>query len=224
MLTQKELGIYLKELRKSKDLSLRRVDELTDITYSHLNMIENGIRKVTPALLKNLATLYNVDYLDLYEKAGYIDLIEDDKKNKIDSKPKGVKVPVLGYIKAGIPISAIEEIIDYEEIPETLARKGQFFALTVKGDSMAPDIKEGDIAILLVQSNVENGEIGAIIFNGDNEATLKRIYKDETGITLIPDNPNNQDGFKPTHYTNKEIEEIPITIAGKLMEIRKKYY
>lgn len=224
MLTQKELGIYLKELRKSKNLSLRKVDELTDITYSHLNMIENGIRRVTPALLKNLATLYNVDYLDLYEKAGYIDLIEDDKKNKIDSKPKGVRVPVLGYIKAGIPISAIEEIVDYEEIPETLARKGQFFALTVKGDSMAPDIKEGDIAILLVQSNVENGEIGAIIFNGDNEATLKRIYKDETGITLIPDNPNNQDGFKPTHYTNKEIEEIPITIAGKLMEVRKKYY
>lgn len=224
MLTQKELGIYLKELRKSKNLSLRKVDELTDINYSHLNMIENGIRRVTPALLKNLATLYNVDYLDLYEKAGYIDLIEDDKKNKIDSKPKGVRVPVLGYIKAGIPISAIEEIVDYEEIPETLARKGQFFALTVKGDSMAPDIKEGDIAILLVQSNVENGEIGAIIFNGDNEATLKRIYKDETGITLIPDNPNNQDGFKPTHYTNKEIEEIPITIAGKLMEIRKKYY
>lgn len=224
MLTQKELGIYLKELRKSKNLSLRKVDELTDITYSHLNMIENGIRRVTPALLKNLATLYNVDYLDLYEKAGYIDLIEDDKKNKIDSKPKGVRVPVLGYIKAGIPISAIEEIVDYEEIPETLARKGQFFALTVKGDSMAPDIKEGDIAILLVQSNVENGEIGAIIFNGDNEATLKRIYKDETGITLIPDNPNNQDNFKPTHYTNKEIEEIPITIAGKLMEVRKKYY
>ena len=224
MLTQKELGKHLKELRKSKNLSLRKVDELTDITYSHLNMIENGIRRVTPALLKNLATLYNVDYLDLYEKAGYIDLIEDDKKNKIDSKPKSVKVPVLGYIKAGIPISAIEEIIDYEEIPETLARKGQFFALTVKGDSMAPDIKEGDIAILLVQSNVENGEIGAIIFNGDNEATLKRIYKDETGITLIPDNPNNQDGFKPTHYTNKEIEEIPITIAGKLMEVRKKYY
>lgn len=224
MLTQKELGIYLKELRKSKDLSLRRVDELTDITYSHLNMIENGIRKVTPALLKNLATLYNVDYLDLYEKAGYIDLIEDDKKNKIDSKPKGIKVPVLGYIKAGIPISAIEDIIDYEEIDETLAKKGQFFALAVKGDSMDPDIKDGNIAIILQQPDVENGEIGAVIFNGDNEATLKRIYKDETGITLIPDNPNNKDGFKPIHYTNKEIKEIPITIAGKLMEVRKKYY
>lgn len=223
-MTNKELGEFLKNLRLKKDFTTRQVYEKSGVSNSYLSLVENGNRKASAIILKKLATVYNVDYLDLYEKAGYIDLIEDDKKNKIDSKPKGVKVPVLGYIKAGIPISAIEEIIDYEEIPETLARKGQFFALTVKGDSMAPDIKEGDIAILLVQSNVENGEIGAIIFNGDNEATLKRIYKDETGITLIPDNPNNQDGFKPTHYTNKEIEEIPITIAGKLMEIRKKYY
>lgn len=223
-MTNKELGEFLKNLRLKKDFTTRQVYEKSGVSNSYLSLVENGNRKASAIILKKLATVYNVDYLDLYEKAGYIDLIEDDKKNRIDSKPKGVKVPVLGYIKAGIPISAIEEIIDYEEIPETLARKGQFFALTVKGDSMAPDIKEGDIAILLVQSNVENGEIGAIIFNGDNEATLKRIYKDETGITLIPDNPNNQDGFKPTHYTNKEIEEIPITIAGKLMEIRKKYY
>ena len=116
MLTQKELGTYLKELRKSKNLSLRKVDELTDITYSHLNMIENGIRRVTPALLKNLATLYNVDYLDLYEKAGYIDLIEDDKKSKIDSKPKGMRIPVLGSIPAGIPMEMIEDIVDWEDM------------------------------------------------------------------------------------------------------------
>lgn len=141
-----------------------------------------------------------------------------------NKKEKGVKVPVLGYIKAGIPIEAIEDIIDYEEIPETLAKKGKFFALKVKGDSMEPDIKNGDIAILLVQPDINSGEIGAVIFNGNNEATLKRIYKDETGITLIPDNLNNKDGFRPTHYTNKEIKEIPITIAGKLMEVRKKYY
>ena len=152
------------------------------------------------------------------------DLIEDKSNNSRFEKPKGIKVPVLGYIKAGIPVDAIEDVIDYEEIPETLAKKGKFFALKVKGDSMEPDIKNGDIAILLVQPDVNSGEIGAIIFNGNNEATLKRIYKDETGITLIPDNLNNKDGFKPTHYTNKEIKEIPITIAGKLMEVRKKYY
>lgn len=224
MLSNKDLGLYLKNIRETKKLTLRQVDYQSDVSFSHLSMIENGSRRPTALTLKELAKVYHVDYIDLYEKAGYIDLIEDiNNSNRINNK-KGIKVPVLGYIKAGIPISAIEDIIDYEEIPEDLARKGQFFALVVKGDSMEPDIKDGNIAIILQQPDVENGEIGAVIFNGDNEATLKRIYKDETGITLIPDNPNNKDGFKVTHYTNKEIKEIPITIAGKLMEVRKKYY
>lgn len=79
MLSKEDLGKYLKKLRDDKNLSLREVNKLTDISYTHLNMIENGKRNVTPALLRNLANLYNVDYLDLYEKAGYIDLIENEK-------------------------------------------------------------------------------------------------------------------------------------------------
>ena len=80
MLSNKELGKYLKDSRNAKGLSLRQVNKISDISYSHLNMIENGKRNVTPALLKNLAKLYGLDYIDLYEKAGYIDLIEDEKK------------------------------------------------------------------------------------------------------------------------------------------------
>lgn len=82
MLSKEELGLYLKRCRDIKDLSLREVDKLTGISYTHLNMIENGKRNVTPALLRTLANLYGLDYLDLYEKAGYIDLIEDEKKSK----------------------------------------------------------------------------------------------------------------------------------------------
>ena len=79
MLSKEDLGKYLKKLRNNKNLSLRKVNKLTDISYTHLNMIENGKRNVTPALLRNLANLYNVDYLDLYEKAGYIELIKNEK-------------------------------------------------------------------------------------------------------------------------------------------------
>ena len=85
MLSAQELGEYLKNARNIKGLSIREVNKLTNISYSHLNMIENGKRNVTPALLKNLANLYNLDYIDLYEKAGYIDLIEDEKLNKYKS-------------------------------------------------------------------------------------------------------------------------------------------
>lgn len=104
MLSKKELGIYLKCLRDNNKLSLREVDKLTGVSYTHLNMIENGKRNVTPALLRNLANLYNVDYIDLYEKAGYIDLIEDEKNDllkKIGATPlsdiETNKIPVLRY-------------------------------------------------------------------------------------------------------------------------------
>ena len=70
MLSKEDLGKYLKELRNNRHLSLREVDNITGISYSHLNMIENGKRNVTPALLRVLSNLYRVDYLDLYEKAG----------------------------------------------------------------------------------------------------------------------------------------------------------
>lgn len=81
MLSQEEFGKYLAEIRKERKISLREVNKLKDISYSHLSMIEHGKRNVTPALLRNLADLYNVNYLDLYEKAGYIDLIEDEKNS-----------------------------------------------------------------------------------------------------------------------------------------------
>ena len=217
MLTQKELGIYLKELRKSKDLSLRRVDELTDITYSHLNMIENGIRKVTPALLKNLATLYNVDYLDLYEKAGYIDLIEDDKKSKIDSKPKGMRIPVLGSIPAGIPIELIEDIIDYEDISEEMLKGGkQYFALKVKGNSMEPKYLDGDTLIILKSDDCESGQDAIVMVNGD-DGTFKRVFKTDNGITLQP--LNNE--YMPMFYSNENIKKLPVRILGVVKEIRR---
>ncbi len=217
MLTQKELGIYLKELRKSKDLSLRRVDELTDITYSHLNMIENGIRKVTPALLKNLATLYNVDYLDLYEKAGYIDLIEDDKKSKIDSKPKGMRIPVLGSIPAGIPMEMIEDIVDWEDISEEMLKGGkQYFALKIKGDSMFPEYLNGDTIIVLKQDNCENGQDCVVAVNGD-DATFKRIFKYDNGITLQPLNNT----YMPMFYSNEDILNKPVKILGIVKQIRR---
>lgn len=217
MLTSTELGEYLKNLRKNRNLSLRKVDELTDITYSHLNMIENGIRNVTPALLKNLALIYNVDYLDLYEKAGYIDLIEDDKKSKIDSKPTGIMIPVLGYIRAGEPSTMFEDVIGYEKIDNETAKRGTFFGLKVKGDSMFPYILEDDIVIFKQQEDAENGQIVAITINGD-DATVKELKKNKDGIELIPYNRM----YAPIKFSNDDIIEKPVKIIGVFEELRRK--
>ncbi len=134
MLSKEDLGKYLKKLRDDKNLSLREVNKLTDISYTHLNMIENGKRNVTPALLRNLANLYNVNYLDLYEKAGYIDLIEDEKKNKIDKLGNSVfPINILGTVKAGYDYLVQENIIGTIDVETSLVGTGEdYFALKVK--------------------------------------------------------------------------------------------
>ena len=150
MLSKEDLGRYLRQLRELKGLSLREVDRLSDISYTHLNMIENGKRNVTPALLRNLAQLYNVNYLDLYEKAGYIDLIEDEKNIKTDILGNPVApVPLLGAVKAGYNYLAQENWIGTVDVETSLVGDGKnYFALKVKGDSMAPVFIEDDIVII----------------------------------------------------------------------------
>ena len=155
MISKEELGMYLKSIRQARDISLREVDKRTGISYSHLNMIENGKRNVTPALLKNLALLYNVDYIDLYEKAGYIDLIEDEKNNilkKIGAVPlseiETVRIPILGIVKAGYDYLAEENIIDYIPFKIDGTDKENYYALNVVGNSMTPLFDDGDTVIV----------------------------------------------------------------------------
>ena len=134
------------------------------------------------------------------------------------SKKLGIKIPVLGLVRAGIPMDAVEHIIDYEEISEAMARQGEFFALQIKGDSMEPKISDGDVVIVRKQPDVENGEIAIILVNGD-EATIKKVQKFNGGINLIPSNP----AYDVMTYTNEQIEKLPIRILGKVVELRAKF-
>ena len=193
MLSKEELGLYLKRCRDIKDLSLREVDKLTGISYTHLNMIENGKRNVTPALLRTLANLYGLDYLDLYEKAGYIDLVNDERRNKykIDELGNPVKeVPLLGTVKAGYDYLAQENWIGTIDVDASLVKDGsEYFALKVHGDSMSPVLVENDIVIVKKQDDFETGDIVVAIINGD-EATIKKGKKTDNSILLQPLNNN----------------------------------
>lgn len=131
---------------------------------------------------------------------------------------KGVRIPVLGRVAAGIPIEAIEDVEDWEEIPESMAKKGEYFALRIKGDSMLPEIKEGDVVIVRKQPCVDSGEIAIVLVNG-TDATCKKIQKQENGITLIG---YNTAVYSPTFYTIKQIEDLPVRVLGKVIEIRRK--
>lgn len=131
---------------------------------------------------------------------------------------KGVVVNVLGRVAAGIPIDAIKDIIDTEEIPEEMARTGEFFGLQIHGDSMTPSICNGDIVIVKQQNDAESGDIVIATINGD-EATCKRLRKYKDGIELISNNPS----YSPFEFNNQEIEEKPVRIIGKVVELRRKF-
>lgn len=143
------------------------------------------------------------------------DLIED-KTDKPSSPTKGIRIPVLGKVAAGIPIEAITDIEDWEEIPPKMAAGGEYFALRIKGSSMEPKLLEGDIVIIRKQNDVDNGDTAIVLVNGD-EATVKQIKKTDTGIMLVG---LNLEVYQPHFYTNKEIEQLPVQIIGKVIESR----
>ena len=129
------------------------------------------------------------------------------------------RIPVLGYVAAGIPIDAIQEVLDWEEIPSVMAETGKFFGLRIKGDSMEPRICEGDTVIVRAQSTADSGDTVIVQVNG-NEATCKKLKITETGISLISLNAVKYD---PMEFTKKQIKELPVTIIGRVVELRGKF-
>lgn len=134
------------------------------------------------------------------------------------SRPGSKWIPVLGKVAAGTPIEAVEDILDYEEIDAHTASSGEHFALQIKGQSMEPRIKDGDVVIVRKQDDCDSGDVAVVLVNGD-EATVKRIKKEPAGIMLIPSNPS----YEPKFYSNDQIASLPVRIIGKVIELRAKF-
>ena len=134
------------------------------------------------------------------------------------SSKRGVIINVLGRVAAGIPIEAIEDIIDTEEISEEMAKTGEFFGLQINGDSMEPKFSKGDVVIVRKQDDAESGDIVIAMVNG-NDATCKRLKKYADGIALLSTNPK----YDPMIFNKQEIEEKPVRIIGKVVELRAKF-
>ena len=151
----------LRKLRRLNNLTQTELSKLLNVSNGTIAMWETDKRQPDIDTLKKLANFFNVttDYL----------LGKDIKDNN-----KGVKIPVLGVVPAGVPIEAIEEILEYEEITPEMAKSGEYFGLKVKGDSMSPNILEGDILIVRKQEDANSGDICVVMVNGD-VATVKKI-------------------------------------------------
>ena len=176
--------------------------------------VECGLANSAPVKWKNGSVPHSKS---LKRIADYFD-VSPDFLLGYKNENGAVKVKIYGTIAAGIPIDAIEDVIDEEEIPAAMANGSEYIGLKVKGDSMEPLIPNGAYAILRCQPDCENGQIAAVLING-NEATLKRVVKRSNGITLIPENAK----YPTLSFSNEEIEKAPVTIIGVLKETRMKF-
>jgi repressor LexA len=178
----KELGLLLKQARKMKsDKEGQKVTqddfaEMIGISRGYLADMETGRTEPSLAILNKIADLCGLS-LDFFQ-------ISSGSRSSI---------PVLGTIRAGEPIDAVENVVGYIDMP-VRGQSSEYFGLTVRGDSMdLCHINDGDVVIIRQQDDVENGEIAAVIID-DERATLKKIYRNGTYVSLNPcsSNPAHQ--------------------------------
>ncbi len=136
-----------------------------------------------------------------------------------ESASEAVTIPVLGSVPAGIPLEAIEDVLGWEEIPAAMCNGGrEYFALRVTGDSMWPDYLEGDVVIVRKTPTCDSGDVCVVYVNG-YDATLKTVkFQADGSLTIIPKNQQ----YAPRTFSRQEILELPVSIAGVVVELRRK--
>lgn len=205
----------IKERRLAMGYTQEELAQKLGLQKSAIAKYENGrVENIKRSVIGEMAKVLECSPAYLMGWDNNIVPVSDGSKEK----KTGVTINVLGRVAAGIPIEAVEDIIDTEEISESMATTGEFFGLQIHGDSMEPKFSEGDVVIVRKQNDAENGEIVIATVNG-TDATCKRLRKYRDGIELVSNNPN----YKPMFFSNQEIMEKPVRIIGRVVELRAKF-
>lgn len=201
------LGRRIRQLRNDNGWNQEELGKKMNLAKVTISQYENETRSPNPDIINKFADLFGVtvDYL----------LGRDDNKNYINDY---ITINVYGRVPAGIPLEAIEDIQDTEELSlKDYQASKDYLGLIVDGDSMYPKYLKGDTIIVEVTPQCETGQDCVVYVNG-YDATLKTVIKNEDGsITLQPINPS----YPPTTYG---IDDEPIKILGKVKEIRRKIW
>ena len=192
----------IKELRQKNGLSQMRLAQLVGVHQTAISQWEKGRTAPDRNSLIRLAEIFEVSVDSLISDNG-----ADDKN----------LIPVLGFIRAGMPVEAVENIIGYEKIGKS-ADKSRYFALRIVGDSMMPRFCQGDTVIVRQQNDADTGDI-VVAFVGENDATIKKLIKKDSGIVLMPLNSE----FEPMMFSNEEVHDLPVSIIGKVTELRARF-
>lgn len=199
----------IRQLREEYGRSQSELAKYLGITPQAVSGYENGKRNPPTDVCQRIADFFLVstDYV--------LGRSDDPKRTEVRSDT--VRIKVLGRVAAGIPFDAVEEIVDFEDIPATLAKTGEFFGLRIRGDSMSPRILNGDTVIVRKQDDADTGDIVIALING-SEGCCKRFKRFHGGISLISLNPV----YEPLVYSEDEVKTLPVKIIGRVVELRGK--
>lgn len=213
----KHLNNNVKHLRGIRGISQQTLADKVGVDRSTISRIENGEIETTIDNAMKIAKVLCVNIEDLITKD-----LSFDNGTLIDVDYDTIQIPVLGTIKAGIAIEAQQDILEYVDIPKDWIKGGKsYYGLKISGDSMFPKYNENDIVIFEHTEDyiLANNKDCAVMVNGF-DATFKNVTITESGITLVPFNLNNSDGYKPTFYNKEQIENLPVRIVGIAREKR----
>lgn len=202
-----EIAKYIERILDRENMKPIDLANKMGVDRSTISRYLNGTRKIQMDEIPRIAKALGVTPVEL--------LVDNEElKSVTNIEPitsKMVKIPILGTIACGEPILVAENMEGYiYEIADGLP-SGNLFTLIAKGDSMEPTIPNRSKVIVREQADVENGEIAAVRVNGDTEATLKRVKKQNDIVFLMPDNPN----YEPIIITKNN----PATIIGKAVRV-----
>ena len=195
----------LKNARKAKGFTQEKLVSFVSVSRQAYSSYETGTRDPDTRTLSQIAINLDVsvDYL-----LGKVTQSQTESNRMI---------PLLGSVPAGVPIEAIEDVEEYIDIYPRFVKHGELLALRVQGDSMEPDLRNGDIVIVEKQEFVENGDVAVVRVNGE-DVTLKRVKLTNKGLMLIPSNP----AYDPVFFDSDQVATLPVTIIGKVIEIRRR--
>lgn len=196
------LGDNIKKYRKASSYTQKDLANLLKVKPTTVASWEQGRNKPLMDKVTKLTNIFGVSLTDL---------VGSDQENEVtdyfSKKPR--MVPLIGTIAMGAPITAEQNIEKY--IPEYMMDRyadDTLFALRCKGNSMYPLIPDGAIATIRQQSDIEDGEIAAVLING--EATLKKVLHIGKTVVLRPANPEYKDIILDKDH--------PGTILGKMIK------
>lgn len=196
----KYVGAQIRKFRKAKGMTQKELGFRIGVKHNTISGYENGSNEPDQNILFAIADVLGVSINDLFPSPTNIEPVD----------PGVISIPVLGTIACGDPLLVAENYSEYIYMPKDRLPSGRLFYLRAKGNSMAPTIPDGALVLIREQPEVESGAIAAVLVNGDEEATLKRVKRQGNLLILLPDNPE----YEPIIVT----PDNPARIIGRAVQ------